>query len=115
MKVSLPPPPPKKKNGDARQILKITTKEYHSKDMSLLYIQSEHTKSVNITFHVLWLATQAWDILWYPLVFKTQWTRVQLIIFVAEFWADKIHVVLSLAIHCEGDYSSQHPLCFTNQ
>ena len=50
---------------------------------------SIYTKPVNSVFHTLWLATQAQDILRYPLVCKTQWRRTRVITFPAEFWPDE--------------------------
>ena len=50
-----------------------------------------YIKPVTIHFRALWLATQARDILHYPLVCKTQWTRARVISFPAKFWPDKIH------------------------
>ena len=61
------------------------------------------TKPVDIYFRTLWLATQARDILHYPLVCKTQWTRARVIAFPAEFWLMKF-IYLSLAIHWLGKY-----------
>ena len=37
--------------------------------------------------------TQARDILHYPLVCKTQWTRARVITFPGEFWPDKIQMI----------------------
>ena len=50
---------------------------------------SIYTKPVNSVFHTFWLATQARDILHYPLVYKTQWRRTRVITFPAEFWPDE--------------------------
>ena len=47
---------------------------------------------MNINFHVLWLATQALNILWYPLVGKTQWTCDARTPFQPSSDQDKIHV-----------------------
>ena len=44
-----------------------------------------YTKTINIRFRALWLATQARDILHYPLVCKTQWTRARVITFQPSF------------------------------
>ena len=50
---------------------------------------------MNIHFHRLWLATQAQDILWYPLVCKTKWTHVSNHL-PAELWPDVFFFVTRL-------------------
>ena len=62
------------------------------------------TKPVNIYFLVVWLATQARDILWYLLVCKTQWTSTSNHPFQLNF--DQIKLLfLSLVIHWFGIYT----------
>ena len=63
-----------------------------------------YTKPVNIYFLVVWLATQARDILWYLLVCKTQWTSTSNHPFQLNF--DQIKLLfLSLVIHWFGIYT----------
>ena len=50
---------------------------------------------MNINFHVLWLATQARNILWYPLVGKTRWTCDARTPFQPSSDPDKIHVFVT--------------------
>ena len=70
---------------------------------SLGYPVLVYTKPSNSVFHMLWLATQARDILHYPLVCKTQWMCAQIITLPAEFWLIKLHFML-LAVHWFGLY-----------
>ena len=91
-------------NGLALSTVSCPNKQTNKQTIKQTIAQfSIYTKPVNIHFCTIWLATQAQDILWYPLVCKTNWTRMRVVTFPAVIWPLKLHI-LSLAIHWFGIY-----------